>query len=154
MTWVWRSPPPNLPSCCHSLHPPSISPQNSALLNKKGRQLLTSTESGTFCLIKSLPKLLNKLQKSRWENYDKMTRGDGGGEGWGRVNEDGNKMSSTFVLCLVAFLFSLSFLIMMVVVICKKWKRRRAAKVSTSRLSLPPPYEVIALLFSHLPVQK
>jgi len=83
------------------------------------------------------------LYRIWWENYDKMTRGDGGGEGWGRVKKDGDKMSSTFVLCLVAFLFSLSFLIMMVVVICKKWKRRRAAKVSTSRLSLPPPYEMV-----------
>ena len=81
-----------------------------------------------------------------------MTRGDGGAEGWGRMKEDGEKMSSTFVLCLIAFVFSLSFLMLMVVVICKKWKRRRAAKLSTSRLSLPPPYEVTALLLYHISI--
>ena len=62
--------------------------------------------------------------------------------------EDGDKMSSTFVFFLIALVFSLSFLMVLVAVVCKKWKRRRAAKLSSSRLSLPPPYEVIALFLS------
>jgi len=57
--------------------------------------------------------------------------------------EDGDKMSSTFVFCLIALVFSLSFLMVLVAVVCKKWKRRRAAKLSSSRLSLPPPYEMV-----------
>ena len=71
-----------------------------------------------------------------------MTQGDEGTEGWGRMKEDGEKMSSTFLGCLIAFVFTLSFLMVMMVVICKKCKRQRAAKLSASRLSLPPPYEV------------
>ena len=62
------------------------------------------------------------------------------------MKEDGEKMSSTFMGCLIAFVFTLSLLMVMVVVICKKCKRRRAAKLSASRLSLPPPYEVIVNL--------
>ena len=65
---------------------------------------------------------------------------------WGKMKDDRDKMSSTFVLSLVAFLFALSFLIVMIMVICKKCKRRRAAKLAASSLSLPPPYEVIVLL--------
>jgi len=84
------------------------------------------------------------LYRIWWEKYDKMTRGDDGGEGWGRMKEeDGDKMSSTFVFCLIALVFSLSFLMVLVAVVCKKWKRRRAAKLSSSRLSLPPPYEMV-----------
>jgi len=83
------------------------------------------------------------LYRIWWEKYDKMTRGDEGTEGWGRMKEDGGKMSSTFLGCLIAFVFTLSFLMVMVVVISKKCKRRRAAKLSTSRLSLPPPYEMV-----------
>ena len=83
----------------------------------------------------------------RWERYDRMT--SGGEEAtawWGKMKDDRDKMSSTFVLSLVAFLFALSFLIVMIMVICKKCKRRRAAKLAASSLSLPPPYEVIVLL--------
>ena len=83
----------------------------------------------------------------RWERYDRMT--SGGEETtawWGKMKDDRDKMSSTFVLSLVAFLFALSFLIVMIMVICKKCKRRRAAKLAASSLSLPPPYEVIVLL--------
>jgi len=83
------------------------------------------------------------LYRIWWEKYDKMTRGDEGTEGWGRMEEDGEKMSSTFMGCLIAFVFTLSLLMVMVVVICKKCKRRRAAKLSASRLSLPPPYEMV-----------
>ena len=67
---------------------------------------------------------------------------------WGKMKDDRDKMSSTFVLSLVAFLFALSFLIVMIMVICKKCKRRRAAKLAASSLSLPPPYEVIVLLWT------
>jgi hypothetical protein len=84
------------------------------------------------------------LYRIWWEKYDKMTRGDDAAEGWGRIKEeDGEKMSSTFLFCLVAFVFSLSCLMVMVAVVCKKCKRRRAAKLSSSRLSLPPPYEMV-----------
>jgi len=84
------------------------------------------------------------LYRIWWEKYDKMTRGDTGAEGWGRMKEgDGDKMSSTFVLCLIAFVFSLSCIMVMVVVVCKKYKIRRSAKLSSSRLSLPPPYEMV-----------
>ena len=73
-----------------------------------------------------------------------MTRGDTGAEGWGRMKEgDGDKMSSTFLLCLVAFVFLIAFVL---VVVCTMCKRRHSAKLSVSRLSLPPPYEVITLL--------
>jgi len=83
------------------------------------------------------------LYRIWWEKYDKMTRGDEGAKGWGRMKEDGEKMSSTFMGCLIAFVFTLFCLMVMVVVICKKCKRRRAAKLSASRLSLPPPYEMV-----------
>ena len=67
---------------------------------------------------------------------------------WGKMKDDRDKMSSTFVLSLVAFLFALSFLIVMIMVICKKCKRRRAAKLAASSLSLPPPYEVLIALLT------
>jgi len=57
--------------------------------------------------------------------------------------EDGDKMSSTFLICLIAFVFSLSLLMVMVAVVCNKCRRRRAAKFSSSTLSLPPPYEMV-----------
>ena len=85
----------------------------------------------------------------RWERYDRMT--SGGEEAtawWGKMKDDRDKMSSTFVLSLVAFLFALSFLIVMIMVICKKCKRRRAAKLAASSLSLPPPYEVLIALLT------
>jgi len=81
------------------------------------------------------------LYRIWWEKYDKMTRGDTGAEGWGRMKEgDGDKMSSTFLLCLVAFVFLIAFVL---VVVCTTCKRRRSAKLSASRLSLPPPYEMV-----------
>lgn len=84
------------------------------------------------------------LYRIWWERYDRMT--SGGEEAtawWGKMKDDRDKMSSTFVLSLVAFLFALSFLIVMIMVICKKCKRRRAAKLAASSLSLPPPYEMV-----------
>lgn len=85
------------------------------------------------------------LYRIWWEKYDKMTRGDEGADGWGRMKEgeEDDKMSSTFLLCLIAFVLSLSFLMVMVVVVLKKCRRRRAAKLSSSTLSLPPPYEMV-----------
>jgi hypothetical protein len=81
------------------------------------------------------------LYRIWWEKYDKMTRGDTGAEGWGRMKEgDGDKMSSTFLLCLVALVFLIAFVL---VVVCTTCKRRRSAKLSASRLSLPPPYEMV-----------
>jgi len=89
------------------------------------------------------------LYRIWWERYDRMT--SGGEEAtawWGKMKDDRDKMSSTFVLSLVAFLFALSFLIVMIMVICKKCKRRRAAKLAASSLSLPPPYEVLIALLT------
>jgi len=124
-----------------------ISSSNSALPfpapEKKSVSSLNLNLTSELSLAQQKGQAAVDLYRIWWEKYDKMTRGDGGAEGWGRMKEDGEKMSSTFVLCLVAFVFSLSFLMVMVVVICKKWKRRRAAKLSTSRLSLPPPYEMV-----------
>ena len=85
----------------------------------------------------------------RWEKYDKMTKGDKKvEEGWGRIKDGGSEVStisSTFFVYFAAILFTFSVLMLMTILICKKWKRRRTSKLSTSTVSWPPPYEVISI---------
>jgi len=78
------------------------------------------------------------LYRIWWEKYDKMTRGDDGGEGWGRTKEeDGDKMSSTFVFCLIALVFSLSFLMVLVAVVQEVEKTTRCKTFVLQALSAP-----------------
>merc|ERR1711953_1496421 len=87
------------------------------------------------------------LYRIWWEKYDKMTKGDKNvEEGWGRIKDEGSEistMSSTLFVYFAAILFTFSVLMLMTVLICKKWRRRRASKLSTSTVSLPPPYEMV-----------
>merc|ERR1712107_960303 len=87
------------------------------------------------------------LYRIWWEKYDKMTKGDKNVEdGWGRIEDGGSEvstMSSTFFVYFAAILFSFSVLMLMTILICKKWRRRRTSKLSTSTVSLPPPYEMV-----------
>merc|ERR1712165_324081 len=87
------------------------------------------------------------LYRIWWEKYDKMTKGDKNvEEGWGGIKDEGSEistMSSTFFVYFAAILFTFSVLMLMTVLICKKWRRRRASKLSTSTVSLPPPYEMV-----------
>merc|ERR1712062_380118 len=87
------------------------------------------------------------LYRIWWEKYDKMTKGDKNvEEGRGRIKDEGSEistMSSTFFVYFAAILFTFSVLMLMTVLICKKWRRRRASKLSTSTVSLPPPYEMV-----------
>ena len=95
--------------------------------------------------------IFNNCKISRWEKYDKMTKGDKNvEEGWGRIKDGGSEvstMSSTFFVYFAAILFTFSILMLMTILICKKWRRRRISKLSTSTVSLPPPYEVITIFF-------
>merc|ERR1711936_728593 len=117
-----------------------ISSSNSALPFPESEKTVPSLNlTSELSLAQQKGQAAVDLYRIWWEKYDKMTQGDEGTEGWGRMKEeDGDKMSSTFVFCLIALVFSLSFLMVLVAVVCKKWKRRRAAKLSSSRLSLPP----------------
>ena len=94
--------------------------------------------------------IFNNCKIFRWEKYDKMTKGDKNvEEGWGRIKDGGSEMStmsSTFFVYFAAILFTFSVLMLMTVLICKKCRRRRASKFSTSTVSLPPPYKVITNL--------
>ena len=94
--------------------------------------------------------IFNNCKIFRWEKYDKMTKGDKNvEEGRGRIKDEGSEistMSSTFFVYFAAILFTFSVLMLMTVLICKKCRRRRASKFSTSTVSLPPPYEVITNL--------
>merc|ERR1712107_961353 len=91
--------------------------------------------------------IFNSCKISRWEKYDKMTKGDKNvEEGWGRIKDEGSEastMSSTFFVYFAAILFTFSILMLMTILICKKWRRRRTSKLSISTVSLPPPYEVV-----------
>ena len=94
--------------------------------------------------------IFNNCKIFRWEKYDKMTKGDKNvEEGRGRIKDEGSEistMSSTFFVYFAAILFTFSVLMLMTVLICKKWRRRRTSKLSTSTVSLPPPYKVITNL--------
>ena len=94
--------------------------------------------------------IFNNCKIFRWEKYDKMTKGDKNvEEGWGRIKDGGSEMStmsSTFFVYFAAILFTFSILMLMTILICKKCRTRRTSKLSTSTVSLPPPYEVITNL--------
>merc|ERR1712004_50284 len=87
------------------------------------------------------------LYRIWWEKYDQMTKGDKNvEEGWGRIKDGGSEMStmsSTFFVYFAAILFTFSILMLMTILICKKCRTRRTSKLSTSTVSLPPPYEMV-----------